>query len=362
MSFAVSIDEGRFRIFRFRVARPHRAARQPVAAPLLVDAERHPEIFPRGAQRRRRARTLARSTTYLDRARLRAGVPRLLPLSDGGGRLVHAGDAGRRVSGREFHPLQPQPRPARFVRPPCLADSDRGQPRLCPRSRGATGTHVVRAGRPSREADRGRRLRQRRRRRDAALRPADPGHACRRGVAADRSADPPRTRASGRVPIHLATTPYFTPIAVRCRAGARFGQAGTTWRSDGRIGRSLSVTYWMNSLQHLPGRPPAFVSLNPFRRDSRFARPSSDALRTSDVHQRHLAAQKRLWSLQGVGNIWFCGAYFGFGFHEDGLQAGLAVAEEIGGAAAHGRVAGESDRLHLGGVRRDAAAELMTAP
>ena len=50
-----------------------------------------------------------------------------------------------------------------------------------------------------------------------------------------------------------------------------------------------------------------------------------------------LAAQKRLSSLQGVGAIWFCGAYFGFGFHEDGPQAGLAVAEEIGGVRRHGR-------------------------
>ena len=44
-----------------------------------------------------------------------------------------------------------------------------------------------------------------------------------------------------------------------------------------------------------------------------------------------MRAQQDLWSLQGRNNTWFCGAYFGAGFHEDGLQAGLAVAEDLGG-------------------------------
>ena len=42
-----------------------------------------------------------------------------------------------------------------------------------------------------------------------------------------------------------------------------------------------------------------------------------------------VAAQKALWSLQGQGGVWYCGAHFGAGFHEDGLQAGLAVAEAL---------------------------------
>ena len=150
-----------------------------------------------------------------------------------------------------------------------------------------------------------------------------------------------------------------------CRAMPRRRAVWSSWNYLAQrrtAGRSLSVTYWMNSLQHLPGLPPVFVSLNPFLeipgprvlRRMRFEHP----MFTSAT----LAAQKRLWSLQGVGAIWFCGAYFGFGFHEDGLQAGLAVAEEIGAARRPWSVAGESDRLHFGGVRRDAAARLMTAP
>ncbi len=124
---------------------------------------------------------------------------------------------------------------------------------------------------------------------------------------------------------------------------------------QGDGGRLLSVTYWMNSLQDLANRPPAFLSLNPFidiadsriLRRMRFEHPMfTDAT---------LSAQKRLWSLQGVGDVWFCGAYFGYGFHEDGLQAGLAVAEEIGGARRPWSVTGENDRLHLSGVRSEPA-------
>jgi predicted NAD/FAD-binding protein len=61
-----------------------------------------------------------------------------------------------------------------------------------------------------------------------------------------------------------------------------------------------------------------------------------------------IRAQRRLWSLQGVRRTWFCGAYFGAGFHEDGLQAGLAVAEAIGGVRRPWQVKDESGRIVLG--------------
>jgi predicted NAD/FAD-binding protein len=62
---------------------------------------------------------------------------------------------------------------------------------------------------------------------------------------------------------------------------------------------------------------------------------------------RAIMAQSRLWGLQGRRNIWFCGAYFGAGFHEDGLQAGLAVAEAVGGVQRPWTVREESGRIHL---------------
>ena len=61
-----------------------------------------------------------------------------------------------------------------------------------------------------------------------------------------------------------------------------------------------------------------------------------------------IRAQKELWSLQGAGGVWFCGAHFGAGFHEDGLQSGLAVAEQLGGVRRPWRVADESGRIVVG--------------
>jgi predicted NAD/FAD-binding protein len=43
-----------------------------------------------------------------------------------------------------------------------------------------------------------------------------------------------------------------------------------------------------------------------------------------------LRAQEQLSAIQGRDRLWFCGSYFGYGFHEDALASGLAVAEALG--------------------------------
>ncbi|WP_188578214.1 NAD(P)/FAD-dependent oxidoreductase [Azorhizobium oxalatiphilum] len=117
-------------------------------------------------------------------------------------------------------------------------------------------------------------------------------------------------------------------------------------RQDGDR-RRLSVTYWMNRLQDIPGRTPYLVTLNPLHDP----RPDSVIHRARYTHPRFdmaaLAAQKRLWSLQGRNDTWYCGAHFGAGFHEDGLQAGLAVAEALGGVRRPWQVREESGRIAL---------------
>lgn len=108
---------------------------------------------------------------------------------------------------------------------------------------------------------------------------------------------------------------------------------------------SLSVTYWMNRLQRIADSTPLFLTLNPAQppqaarvlRSERYQHPLFDAAA--------MAAQARLWSLQGQRRSWFCGAYFGAGFHEDGLQSGLAVAEALGGVRRPWRLANPSSRI-----------------
>jgi predicted NAD/FAD-binding protein len=109
----------------------------------------------------------------------------------------------------------------------------------------------------------------------------------------------------------------------------------------------ICVSYWMNRLQHLPVKQPVFVTLNPNR-------PIREDLTWATFNYAHplfdhqaMAAQRQLWKLQGQGGIWFCGAYFGAGFHEDGLQAGLAVAERLGDVRRPWSVADQSGRIHV---------------
>lgn len=128
------------------------------------------------------------------------------------------------------------------------------------------------------------------------------------------------------------------------------------WSSWNHIGRRDApeegcVTYWMNRLQDLGEAPDLFVTLNP-------TRPiAPEAVIRTRIYEHPLfdagaiAAQDALWSLQGTRRTWFCGSYFGHGFHEDALQAGLAVAEQLGGVRRPWDVADESGRITLGAAR-----------
>jgi uncharacterized protein len=125
------------------------------------------------------------------------------------------------------------------------------------------------------------------------------------------------------------------------------------WSSWNYIGsrdtvhEGICVTYWMNRLQGIASDIALFVTLNPPRP------PPAGKLLHSEVYDhpifdaKAIAAQRRLWLLQGMRNTWFCGAYFGSGFHEDGLQAGLGVAEQLGGLRRPWTVANESGRIVL---------------
>jgi predicted NAD/FAD-binding protein len=92
---------------------------------------------------------------------------------------------------------------------------------------------------------------------------------------------------------------------------------------------AVCLHYLINRLQPLPFDQPVIVSLNPVRE------PKPDSVH-GEFDYAHpvfdssaIAAQQRVPSLQGQANTWFCGAWTRYGFHEDGLMSGLAVAEGL---------------------------------
>jgi len=110
--------------------------------------------------------------------------------------------------------------------------------------------------------------------------------------------------------------------------------ASWVYNSDGKGNEpAVSVTYWMNNLQGIDRRHPLFVTLNPARAIAsenvldicQFAHPVFDFAA--------MEAQKALNEMQGLNNTWFCGAYLGHGFHEDGLVSAMRVAERLGAPA-----------------------------
>jgi len=115
----------------------------------------------------------------------------------------------------------------------------------------------------------------------------------------------------------------------------------------------LSLTYWMNSLQPLATTFNLFVTLNPHRE---FA-PGSVQYKVDYTHPLFdaaaIAAQKDLWQVQGGQRSWFAGAWMGYGFHEDGLQAGLEVAERLGPAQRPWQVAQQRGRIAHNWVEGD---------
>lgn len=102
------------------------------------------------------------------------------------------------------------------------------------------------------------------------------------------------------------------------------------WQRDLPADNDIAVTYWMNRLQGIPDDKPLFVSLNPPFEPAphltfgsyRFSHPQYDVAA--------FAAQKQLSEIQGRRRTWFCGAWTGYGFHEDGLRSAIAVAEALG--------------------------------
>lgn len=123
--------------------------------------------------------------------------------------------------------------------------------------------------------------------------------------------------------------------------------AWASWNVLVQDPEQICVTYWMNRLQPLPTATNLFVTLNPV------SMPREGTILRSFLYEhpvfdtRAVRMQSLAWNIQGQRRTWFCGAWLGHGFHEDGLQAGLAVAEALGGVQRPWTVENPSGRISL---------------
>jgi predicted NAD/FAD-binding protein len=127
----------------------------------------------------------------------------------------------------------------------------------------------------------------------------------------------------------LHTDTRFLPQSKRCWAAWNYtAKAGSPNNSK----QHVSVNYLINRLQPLPEKlqhTQIIVSLNPS------FEPNPDLVH-QEIQYSHpvfdmgaIQAQKELPLIQGLSSLWYCGAWTGFGFHEDGLRSGELVAEAL---------------------------------
>jgi len=132
----------------------------------------------------------------------------------------------------------------------------------------------------------------------------------------------------------LAAIGYQSNRAVLHTDASCLPQEKKTWsawnyQSKSGTESQVCVHYLINKLQPLPFSDDVIVSLNPIDEPAPqkvlatidYAHPVFDATAIS--------AQQKLHQIQGQQNTWFAGAWTGYGFHEDGLKSGLAVAQAI---------------------------------
>lgn len=133
----------------------------------------------------------------------------------------------------------------------------------------------------------------------------------------------------------LHTDIDFLPGAKRCWAAWNYtAKSGSTPTAQ----QHVSVNYLINRLQPLPEafkNTQIIVSLNPL------SEPKQNLVH-KEIHYSHpvfdmraVQAQKELALIQGNSSIWYCGAWTGFGFHEDGLRSGELVAMDLMESISH---------------------------
>lgn len=101
-------------------------------------------------------------------------------------------------------------------------------------------------------------------------------------------------------------------------------------RQQGLDAQAVSVSYWMNRLQSIPGATQYIVSINPLWEPAPETVIKQLAYEHPVIDRATLQAQARLEQIQGRGGVWYCGAWCGHGFHEDGLRSAMNVGGKLG--------------------------------
>ncbi len=105
----------------------------------------------------------------------------------------------------------------------------------------------------------------------------------------------------------------------------------SAWSSWNSISKkdltNTCVTYWLNQLQNLKTSQNYFLTLNPIQNIEQGKIIKRVIFTHPYFNLKNTLLQKELKNLQGKSRTWYCGSYFGYGFHEDGLKSALEVAK-----------------------------------
>ena len=136
---------------------------------------------------------------------------------------------------------------------------------------------------------------------------------------------------------YLSAIPYQDNVAVLHTDESVLPSRRKAWAAwnyerasdEGQESARVCLHYLLNKLQPLPFEQAVVVSLNP-------TKPIDPTKIIASIDYAHpvfdlaaIDAQQHLHEIQGQQHTWFAGAWMGYGFHEDGLKAGLGVARQL---------------------------------
>jgi predicted NAD/FAD-binding protein len=108
-------------------------------------------------------------------------------------------------------------------------------------------------------------------------------------------------------------------------------KAWCAWNSsmDSANNEKTAVTYWINQLQNLKIDRDIFLTINPFKEIPNNKTFKKVAFTHPYYDKEALTNQNNLYKIQNKKNILFCGSYFGYGFHEDGIKSSIDMLKTL---------------------------------